>query len=172
MRVRSSTSGLLSLALLAGCGLYDVTSGPSNPSWCGDAPCEWSIDEGKVTRAPTWHELDPGLGLEGDPTRISLVPKTSEGFIPCLALLLRSQFDHAAKLTFQIDVGDDGTIELEREIHGTNWELTNIELFVDPLPPGREPVRFTFLKEGPGRVTLADIRLRHGSCPRAPDVRP
>jgi hypothetical protein len=44
--------------------------------WCDDSPCEWDVEAGAVSQAPTWHEQDFGVSLDEDPTAISqLVPK-------------------------------------------------------------------------------------------------
>ncbi len=155
---RWAAFGLLVFMATAGCH-YDDTITYAEPVWCGEQPCFWTVDEGTVGRGPTWHAQDPALELVSERVRLSRV-FIPEGDIRCTGISLLGDGAHE-DVFFDIDVGDDGTVEHSLVVVADRFERVVLEVDAEAFRPPR-PVRFILRKEGPFRPLLADIRLRCG----------
>ena len=45
---------LLPALLGAKCG-ESIVKDPNFDLWCGETLCNWQVEQGTITRAPTWH---------------------------------------------------------------------------------------------------------------------
>jgi hypothetical protein len=160
-RLRLPMAALIGLGLLAGCP-FDDTFEYVSPIWCGAELCDWIVDEGDVRRGPTWHTEDPSLEMVSDRVRLSLRIE-ADPEMRCGGLSLMAD-TASATLFFEIDVGDDGTIEHNLLVQGERFQrqFYGVDNHLLPLPV---PVRFILRKEGPSLARLADIRISCGPPP-------
>jgi len=152
-------------ALLAcACGSDDEEASPAFNRWCGEILCDWMLEQGRIERAPTWHEKDYGARMLDAPVVIS--HPTTLNDQTCTRFSLVGDVEAEAQLVLELDVYDNGPIEFEETIPETRWEK---QTFVVP------PVDLNFAaqaivsaslrlhKRGAGNVVLA--RLEVGTIP-------
>ena len=135
--------------------------------WCGDALCDWQVDEGSVAKVPTWHERDYGVGLVGDPAAISqTLPFTSDD-VSCIHFDLLANVDEAANvvLTMDFDGGDTSSTET---IPSGAWTPLSYHLVT---PTYFQSLRISIGKAGAGQAALAQIQASKASdCSGPPPV--
>jgi len=138
-------------------GCDDLVDDSSFQLWCDDAPCAWTIEEGAVSRAPTWHERDYGISLEDDPTAISqLVPGTRLGY-ECMRFEIISSAERGSELRVELDFQDDGVLELERTLDRSAYAQ---DVFFVGVPSGHGDLRIRLVKYGPGEAVIAQLRVQ------------
>src|SRR5262245_25445423 len=110
---------VLGLALtVVGCDV-DVLQDPTFRQWCGEKLCSWSLDEGSIRRAPTWHRDDYGVDFVDTPTIISqIVADTSP---QCLLFTTVADVDPTAQMTVEIDFNNDGTADYVWAVPSAAW---------------------------------------------------
>ncbi|MFO0695368.1 MAG: hypothetical protein U0230_17525 [Polyangiales bacterium] len=154
----SLARSVLGVALaLASASCDEIVDDSSFQLWCGDVPCEWTIEEGSVARAPTWHDDDYGVSLVADPTAISQLVPNRRLYQGCIRFELISYVEKGSELRLELDFEDDGTRELDRTLDRANW---NTDVFYVGSPPGYGSVRIRLVKYGPGRAIVAQLRAQ------------
>ncbi len=124
--------------------------------WCGDNPCAWTVEEGEVAPAPTWHRSAKGIGFNSDPTRISQVVPLDD--VECIIIATLGELEGNARFYWGMDFGNDGPSDGDGEIEipFDNWETIHRETAV---PAGTTEVRLILEKRGPGRAVLASAHF-------------
>ncbi len=134
------------------CGDTHYISDSGFDLWCGEELCNWEVASGTVQKAPTWHKDDYAVELLGPDTRIS---QTSEADgTDCLRFSVLAEIAENARVTLQVDLNSDDTIDYEQELGRAEWEVL---VHLVSVPDTWRGARFTLHKEGPGRVRLAQI---------------
>ena len=104
-RIPSAFTALVCLAMTgAACPLDDD---PGFDDWCGDKLCRWTLVDGQIAKAPTWHERDYGVELIG-PT-VTLAQQPNIDSVPCLEFKVIADIDPAASVYLELDFRADGT---------------------------------------------------------------
>jgi hypothetical protein len=153
------TAALAALLVLAG-GCFDLVDDYSFQLWCGDVLCAWDLEEGRIERAPTWHEADYGVSFVGDPAAISQLVPESNLYVGCMRFEAITAVDSDAEVRLELDFEDDGSVELERTLERADWE--NTLFYVNP-PIAYAQVRIRLVKYGEGRAVVARLRVRDAS---------
>lgn len=149
----------LSATTSAGCGasdskyLYD----PGFDVWCGDSLCNWSVEEGSITKASTWHPGDAGVELVGPTVVLSQIVEFKMGPPKCLDLRFVADV-HDTSLSIELDFAHDGTVDHTIGVPSQSWASLTYKV---PAPGGPSLVKLSFRKEGPGRTVLALVSF-HG----------
>lgn len=142
----------------------DIISDPTFHTWCGDSLCEWKVEEGHVSRAPTWHQNDYGVSLDSTPTAISQTVNDSP---KCILFTTIADVDPSAQVVLQLDFDADGTIDDEQPIAASNFHPTRNEITAPVYYTG---IRFVIRKKGAGKAVLAQIRAQKIDTCTAPPV--
>lgn len=142
---------------LASASCDELVSDSSFQLWCGDAPCEWTVEEGTVERAPTWHEEDYGVSLVADPTAISQLVPNRELYQGCMRFELISHVEKGSELRLELDFDDDGTRELERTLDRASFTT---DVFYVGSPAGYRSLRIRLVKYGAGHAVIAQLRAQ------------
>ena len=139
-------------------GCDDIVEDSSFQLWCGDTPCAWQVEAGRVAQAPTWHASDYGVALIDDPTAISqLVPRDRLGY-GCMQFEVIASNERGSELRLELDFDDDGVLELERTLDQSDFET---DVFYVGVPDELEGgLRVRLVKYGPGRAVIAQLRVQ------------
>lgn len=148
-----------SLIVLAGCTATTLNEDASFDHWCGASLCEWTTDEGRISRVSTWHPGDYGVSLDAAGTQISQVVNVAlDG---CTRVNLLADVDPRARVVFEVDGGGDGQVDFNQQVVGEGYVRVAFLLTL----VGGAPTRFIFRKEGEGRARLAALEvLREQRC--------
>lgn len=145
---------LLALALVVvGCE-DDLLNDPTFRQWCGDKLCSWTLESGKVQRAPTWHRDDYGVEFVDAPTAISQVVDKSA---KCLLFTSVANVDPVAQMTVEIDFNDDGSTDYVWPVPSAAWR--EVQTLIT-APPAYSGFKITVRKAGSGHAVLAQMRLQ------------
>ena len=144
----------VSMVAVSGCAdsQSDMAMNEEFKIWCGDNPCAWTVEEGEVAPASTWHRSAPGIGFNSDPARISQVISLED--VACLTIATLGAVEGNARFFWNLDYGNDGPPDgdVEIEIPFGDWKKVHREAVV---PDGTAEVRLILEKRGPGRAVLA-----------------
>ena len=151
------TIGKLALLcfVLAGCPL---DSDPGFDDWCGETLCKWQLQQGRIQKAPTWHERDYGVELVGSNVVLSQVSGTAS--VACLEFSVIADIEPAASVYFEMDFLSDGTIDYRERIPSARWDELK---FLVSAPTWYEGVTFYITKESAGHAVLARLVVAPGS---------
>ena len=159
-RVRRLLAWIALASLCVGCAdTFDDFGDPSFDLWCGGQLCKWQTDEGRVERVGTWNRNDFGVSLQSTPTQIS--QRHERAPLACLRIETVADVTASARVSVQVDYGDDGVADFEQLVAEARWAKLSFE-----LPPPNEPdlpVRFILRKEGRGRAVLAHLQVSTAS---------
>lgn len=139
----------IAFLLLAGCSSEfswdpSLVFNPSLAGWCDGAPCGWEVVGGTVVQKPSWHEDSGGVELR-DGASLLQRRAVEWGWVgPNTCLDVAVVVDGAPDLTLEVDLQDDGHVELSAPIEEDQW--------------GRQ----TFSASAPGWYDRIRIELRHG----------
>lgn len=134
-----------------------LTTDPEFDFWCGDALCAWAVEEGAVTRVPTWHRSDFGVSLEGPRVRLSQRLTAAED---CLTIELQGERDEGVAFWIDVDWFADGTIDDSQALDVDGWAVRGVR---SAPPLACEDLRLVLRKEGAGRAVLARLRVDPGT---------
>lgn len=150
---------ILACNFLAGgdCG-EPINKDPGFDLWCGDSLCAWSVDQGQIRRASTWHRSDHGVEMVGNPVVISQLSRESDA--DCFAFELIADADEGVGLTIQMDFNDDGSVEYDHPLASNDWRP--VSYLITP-PTWYSSVRFKIRKSGQGRAVVAQVRVESAS---------
>lgn len=144
----------------------NVVKDPTFRQWCGNTLCAWTLDAGRIEKAPTWNEIDYGVSFLDMPTQIS--QESDESQAKCLVFTSVADIDPMAQVSFLIDFDADGTIDSTTPLGATKFHEVKAEITA-PLRYYR--IRFMIKKEGTGRAVLAQMRVQTSTtCTAAPIV--
>ncbi len=138
-------------AIMLTAGICEEERQLTEPLWCGERLCDWTVSAGQVERVATWHKKDLGVSFLGDHSAISQIVGSEQH---CFTVMLMADQDGQCQLNFNVDVNSGERPNLSRPIRSNGW---SVETFVINLPPFVEDVRFTIEKTGPGRCVLARV---------------
>jgi hypothetical protein len=142
----------------------DLVDDPTFRDWCGDKLCAWTLDEGAVQRAPTWHPDDYGVAFTATPTAIS---QSVSNTPRCLEFTTVADVDPSAQMTIGIDFNRDGTIDHEEPIAATGFHPAHTEI---TAPLWYDGFRIVLTKHGAGKAVLAQMRVQGSKACSAPPV--
>ncbi|AKU97270.1 hypothetical protein AKJ09_03934 [Labilithrix luteola] len=152
-RIFVATAGILLVGTIAACD-DDLIDDATFRLWDGDKLASWTLEQGSVRKAPTWHPNDYGVELLDTPTVISQVSKSSSR-PTCIAFTTMADVDASAQVWLGVDFNADGTIDVEQPIAATDFHVSE-NLIKAPLNYGA--IRFVISKKGTGHAVLAEIR--------------
>lgn len=156
-----SALAALAFLLLAACPLDDD---PGFDDWCGEQLCHWTLVDGQIAKAPTWHERDYGVELVGPHVTLSQQPAISSK--PCLEFKVIADVDPAAAVYVELDFQADGTVEYRERIPSAQSQLLT---FLVSAPTWYDAVALNIRKESDGHAVLARLELGEGQgCTDAP----
>lgn len=160
-------SGVAALAYPGnlGCDFNEIDD-PSFDLWCGDTLCAWQLEEGRISRAPTWHRGDSGVSFDATPTAISQYQP--QGNLGCLRFDMVAKVEASAQATLELDFDDNGSVDVTHTIAETHWQ--NVEFLVR-TPDRYDGIRYILRKQGGGRAVFGQLRVVSSSeCsgPRPP----
>lgn len=167
--VRFGVVGLTALACtlaVAGCD-EDLIDDATFRLWCGETLCAWTLEQGHVRRAPTWHKNDFGVELVDTPTTISQELKNNNA--KCLTFTTIADVDPNAQVSVGLDFNGDGKIDYDQPIAAVGFREVKTQV-TSPRSSGKLP-RIFITKRGTGRAVLAQIRLQGSSSCNAPPFR-
>lgn len=136
--------------------------------WCEDQLCGWTVEDGIVNRAPTWHRADYGVELQGAGVRMSQILQKGLLGGRCIHFTTLVDVEGDAQAEVMIDFFDDGTIDYRQPLKGSNWARS--ETWVT-APRWYQDARLIIEKNGEGRAVLAEVRLegrQAHECKEAP----
>jgi hypothetical protein len=155
MKSRFASAALACLSLsLAACPLDDD---PGFDDWCGDRLCHWTLVEGDIAKAPTWHERDYGVDLIGP--RVTLTQQPDIDSVGCLEFKVIADIDPAASVYIELDFRADGSSEYRERVPSARWQPLS---FLVSAPSWYDAVALTIRKESDGRAVLARLELGDG----------
>lgn len=159
-RLFTLTMILASMTVFSGwqCG-ESYTQDPGFDMWCGEELCAWEVVEGEINRVPTWHRSDWGVEMLEDPVEITQLSEKTNLDVGCFYFEMLADRDETVEIILQMDFMDDGVIEYEHPIPSNNFRPA--EYYINP-PTWFENVRFTIIKQGPGRAVLAQLKATNG----------
>jgi len=135
--------------------------------WCGDQLCDWDMEAGSIRRVPTWHEADRGIELAPGKVAFSQYSDISAHNSRCIRFDIVANIEGAAELTLEADYFDDGTVDFERSIPGTDWEPSS---YLIALPPNYAGIRFRIDKDGVDTAVIAQLQAEESEdCRDLPD---
>lgn len=132
--------------------------------WCGNTLCDWKVERGMIQDVPTWHAGDHGVALIGDDVAIEQVSPVASSDGTCIEFNLMANVDANVNAVLNVDVFDDGTIDLVEHLPTGTWQPTTFEM---RMPDNYAGVRFEVAKTGDGNVELANIGatvIQTGGC--------
>lgn len=156
---------LFALVLLCACS----TGRPLNDNWnfnfwSFDAPEEWTLVRGQVSKAPTWNTLDFGMDLSAA-SDIALYQDIAAPQ-PCMRVKLISDIAEDATVRFRTDIGADGSSEQDQEIPRAQWALASLSI---SAPADAKMMRIWIEKRGSGHAVVANLRIETAtSCEVTP----
>ena len=112
------------------------TTIPASTTGAGDRLCHWTLVDGEIRKAPTWHERDYGVELVGPHVTLAQRPDISS--VPCLEFKVIADIDPAASVHVELDFGADGSIEYSERIPSARWQPLT---FLVTRRPGTTPSR-------------------------------
>jgi hypothetical protein len=147
------------------CGSDDEDSAAMFNRWCDQVLCDWTLEQGRIERAPTWHDKDYGARLLDAPVVISQA--TTIDHERCTRFRLVGDIEAEARLALELDVYDEGPLEFEETIPETHWQA---QAFV--VPPvdllftnfAVVPASLRLHKRGTGNVVLARLEVDSIAC--------
>lgn len=139
---------------LWGCATPTLNGDASFDRWCGDALCDWTTEEGQISRISTWHRNDYGVSLDQKGTRIA--QQIEHGLLACTSVTLVADVAPEARVVLEIDVGADGESDFTQQVVGEHYTRLTFQVSL----PYRGPTRFVFHKDGEGRARLAGFEVR------------
>ena len=135
--------------------------------WCGDNPCAWKVEEGRVEPSPTWHRKAMGIRFADDPTRISQVIQVNQ--LSCVLLAVQGDTSGDAVLHLQVDTCNDGldAADPNIELPDGDWKTIFREA---SLTPSCNEARIILEKTGTGDAVLAsaDLTADYFCAPNSP----
>jgi hypothetical protein len=148
----------------------DVVQDPTFRDWCGDTLCAWTLESGKIARAPTWSTTDLGVAFVDQGTAISQV--TAENQATCLLFTTTADIDPTAQMTLTVDFDNDGTTDVTQALGATDWHRVQTLI---ATPAGYDGITFRLTKAGTGAAVLAEMRIQsttgcvpaHATTPRS-----
>jgi len=147
---------MMTPALLgAKCG-ESIVKDPNFDLWCGETLCNWQVEQGRIARAPTWHERDYGVDLIGDSVLLSQRGEFGDDRPSCLAYDLLADIDGKAQVELEMDFDADGTVEFTQVLPLGAWQTL---AYKAPAPSWYRAIKFSIRKNGEGHATLARIRV-------------
>jgi hypothetical protein len=181
-RARGMWRTVVAAGLLAALGCDHAGSYPefhprSERLWCGEKLCEWTVIEGQAAKTPGWHDRDPGLLLSGVRAALSRVirvqPPDAGAQPPCLWFQLEAYAGEGTTMRLQVDLGDDGSIELGEALrNGPNSASSFVDLgppwgprHLPAVGPSGAPARVVLSKEGPDDAYLFPSYIAFAPCP-------
>jgi hypothetical protein len=173
-KIKTGSAIALALACSASGCSDDVVEDPTFRQWCGEALCAWTLEEGSIRRAPTWHHEDYGVEFTGTPTRIS---QYSDKNPQCLLFTSVADVDPRAQMTVEIDFNSDGKIDYSWPVPSSNWHQVQTLVTAPRVPQGSlfgawRGFTIAIHKTGPGRAVLAQMRVQGvKDCDRSAAVR-
>jgi hypothetical protein len=126
--------------------------------WCGDTLCAWTIAEGAVQRAGTWHEGDPGVELVGDPVVLTQVIKGAM-YEQCLHFYVMADLPETAQVTIVIDEGPNVPL---KQLHVPNARFEAVRLTRRRGAGASDTPTVRLEKRGAGRVVMGQLRVTGG----------
>lgn len=162
MRIPFSLAAIAYLTVTgAACPLDDD---PGFDDWCGDQLCHWTLVDGQIAKAPTWHDRDYGVELVGAQVALRQQPDISS--VSCLEFKVIADIDPAASVFLELDFRADGTIDYRERLPSARWQPLS---FLVTAPSWYDKVALTIRKESDGHAVLARLELGDGSgCTGAP----
>ena len=128
-------------------------------NWCGDNLCSWKTEAGRIEKAPTWSDADPGVRFVDSPTRIS-TPLIAG--LPCIEFTSMASIDEDASISLSLDLNDDGVVDYSYPLSTANWSAAKVQILA---PASRAGTRIILEKKGRGNAVLAAVRVKSGgSC--------
>ena len=146
---------LTPVLLGAKCG-ESIVKDPGFDLWCGETLCNWHVEDGSITRAPTWHERDYGVELVGDPVHLSQRNDFGDDRPGCLSYDLLANVGDKAQVVLEMDFDEDGTVEFTQVLPLGPWATLSYKA---PAPSWYRSIKFSIRKRGEGPATLARIRV-------------
>jgi hypothetical protein len=146
---------LTPLLLGAKCG-ESIVKDPGFELWCGETLCSWKVEAGSITRAPTWHERDYGVGLVGSTVLLSQRNDFGQDRADCLSYDLLANIGDKATVTLEMDFDEDGVVEFTQVLPLGPWATLSYKA---PAPSWYKSIKFSIRKQGEGPATLARIRV-------------
>ena len=128
--------------------------------WCGDTLCSWQVDEGTISKVPTWHGDDFGVSMDGDATRISQQLSITNDDVGCLHFDLLASVDDAVNVALELDFDDDGQVDHREIIPSGDWIPLSYHI---TAPTYYRGLRISLRKSGAGRAALARIQASKSS---------
>lgn len=157
--------------LLAGCPICDPVSEVVDDfeRSCADGPCGWSVEEGSIEVAPTFHPSERGMRLEaGTRARRAFTPATTGSWTPS-ALQLTARCDPGTILRFSIlgtdtMAGPDGSAAPSEVARSVDVDLSATSLYERyessfTWPFGVRVDEVTVETAGAGGCTIDDVVL-------------
>jgi len=132
-----------------------ITRDPGFDLWCGETLCAWSVAQGDVRRAATWHEADAGVELLASDAVIEQRTPVDSRDGTCIRFELVSDIDESAQVALDVDVYGDGTVEKSFPLPTTHWRQAS---YVFAVQAPFTAIRFAIAKHGPGRAVVARMR--------------
>jgi len=132
----------------------DVLRDPGFDLWCGDSLCAWKVERGEIQDVPTWHAGDHGVELVGSDVAIEQVSPIASTDGTCIEFDLIANVAGDASAVLNVDVFDDGTIDLAEHLPTGTWQPLTFQL---RMPDTYAGVRFEIAKTGTGTAELANI---------------
>jgi hypothetical protein len=152
VKTRTTFAAIACLSLsLAGCPLDDD---PGFDDWCGDRLCHWTLVDGEIAKAPTWHERDYGVELIGP--QVTLTQQPDIHSVACLEFKVIADIDPAASVYLELDFLSDGTAEYTAQLPSARWQPLT---FLVNAPTWYDGVTLTIRKETDGHAVLARLEL-------------
>lgn len=163
--LRLPTLGSIALVALAFAGCDDVVKDATFREWCGESLCQWTLEEGRIRKAATWHERDHGVEFVATPTTIA---QTAEGSDHrCLEFAVIADVAPSAQMEIGLDFNADGTIDDRQPIVAVKFR--EVKTLVS-TPRVYRDVRFVLSKKGQGRAVLAQMNVRASTECTAPPI--
>lgn len=154
--VAKTTLAVAAFFLLTGYSSCDpIITNNGFDLWCGDQLCDWDMESGSIKRVATWHEADRGIQMGTGDVAFSQFSDINYSHTRCIRFDIIANIEGAASVTLEADYFDDGIIDFERSIPGTNWEPSSYLL---ALPPNYWGIRFRLRKEGAEVAVIAQLQ--------------
>jgi len=153
------TPSLIIIAVAAlQCGATDCGQAIRDPGfdlWCGEQLCSWKLDHGEVDQIPTWNPGDDGVDLLGSDTAIYQLSPVTSADGACLQFDVIADVDPGVDARFQVDIFDDGTMDLDLPIPASRWEPLIYRFTIDGPYQG---VQFWVVKHSAGHAAFAQLQ--------------